>query len=40
VAFSYSIENSIVQGRKRIAFTCAEVIAKTGAEIFIRSGLL
>lgn len=40
VIFGYSIDQSILQGRKRIAISCSELFERSGAEISIRSGIL
>ena len=40
VAFGYSIQESIAQGRKRIDFPCREVFRKANANIMVHEGVL
>lgn len=40
IAFGYSIEESIEQGRKRIALNCKEVFDYSGKQIYITSNVL
>jgi tRNA(adenine34) deaminase len=40
VAYGYSIEESLAQGRKRISLPCAEVFDRAGAHVEIYEGIL
>ncbi len=40
VAYGYSIQKALIQGRKRMNFPCTEVFDKAGADIRIYEGIL
>jgi tRNA(Arg) A34 adenosine deaminase TadA len=40
IAYGYSIKESILQGRKRIDFSCAEAFGRAGASVKVYAGIL
>ncbi|MGB8452419.1 MAG: nucleoside deaminase [Anaerocolumna sp.] len=40
VAYGYSIKEAVLQGRKRIELSCAEIFSRAGADIKIFAGIL
>lgn len=40
IAYGYSIRDSLIQGRKRMNFSCAELFSRTGVDIKIVEGIL
>ena len=40
IAFGFSIQDALAQGRRRIAFQCVEAFDKAGIEVIVHKGIL